>query len=237
MFHSFSRSNVLCNWYRDAVTLVTRMLGDLNLNVVLEDDAFSVSGEVDIELLEDLRNQLNIITTEMEKIDQDFLSRFAETNVSDKTQEDTRLPCLLIVSQNKLRTFVHSAKFHHSTGFFDENHILFRFAELRLEDQNGFYGLLLLCNVSKNRVSVAVEKPVVSPENIDRFVNFLCGGASKEKATLIQFDRLNRIGITPIGIFGTRDEILDQLQRLGVSRKLCVIFVSLLHFFRGMYQV
>ena len=65
------------------------------------------------------------------------------------------------------------------------------------------------------------------PENIERFINFLSPNASQKNAFRINFKDLGDVNVKSTGLFGTKEQLCDMLQKLDLADKnLYVVFVS-----------
>ena len=56
---------------------------------------------------------------------------------------------------------------------------------------------------------------VLNPDNLERFINFLQPGTSKELCKDIYFDKLKILNISSIGLFGSREEVLTMLKNFN----------------------
>ena len=84
---------------------------------------------------------------------------------------------------------------HHETGIYDDQFIIFELAQILMENQQ----------------SSLVNKTVLNPDNLERFINFLKPGSSKKLCKDIYFEKLKLLNVAPIGLFGSREEVLTML--------------------------
>ena len=79
------------------------------------------------------------------------------------------------------------------------------------------YGTVLLVHSGST-----VDKVIVAQGSLQRFIDDLSPGAY-ESITKVDFKILDRLSIKPLGIYGSKFEIVRLLQSIGaVDEKLCV---------------
>ena len=67
---------------------------------------------------------------------------------------------------------------------------------------------------------------IIAQDSLQRFINAISPGAYAS-ITKVDFKILDRLSIKPLGIYGSKDEIVHLLRSIGaVDEKLCVVFVS-----------
>ena len=89
----------------------------------------------------------------------------------------------------------------HNSGVFDENYVTFALHQ----------------TINEHRDQDVTCKTVLKTQNIQRFVNFLCPNTCSNNAANIDFETLKKYDIETIGLFGTKQEILDGIERLGFA--------------------
>ena len=95
---------------------------------------------------------------------------------------------------------------HHETGIYDNQFIIFELAQILMENQQ----------------SSLVNKTVLNPDNLERFINFLKPGSSKKLCKNIYFEKLKSLKVASIGLFGSREEVLNMLTNFdAISVTLC----------------
>lgn len=60
-----------------------------------------------------------------------------------------------------------------------------------------------------------MDKIVISQESLGRFVNDVCPGAY-ESMTHIDFTILDRVSMKPLGVYGSKSEIVRYTEDLGL---------------------
>ncbi len=83
----------------------------------------------------------------------------------------------------------------HQSGIVDNKFITFSLPEIVLENQQ----------------SSLVNKNILDPGDFERFVNFLVPNSSKYLCKEIYFDKLKKLDVQSIGLFGSRREVLTML--------------------------
>jgi len=83
----------------------------------------------------------------------------------------------------------------HASGIYDDRFITFQLPKMVMEAQQ----------------SSLVNKTILDPGHLERFLNFLAPGSSKNHCNDIYFDKLKRLKVRTIGVFGSRQEVLDTL--------------------------
>eukprot|EP01083_Nonionella_stella_P146989 463037_1 len=73
--------------------------------------------------------------------------------------------------------------------------------------------------VSENQDQSMVKKIVLNPDHLERFINFLVPNASKYLCKEIYFEKLKGLKLSPIGLFGSKHEILNMLQQYEAISK------------------
>ncbi|KAI9434837.1 hypothetical protein H4582DRAFT_1855657 [Lactarius indigo] len=76
----------------------------------------------------------------------------------------------------------------------------------------GMYRLLDLINESGS--NGFVEKVIIAQESLERFVNAMCPGAFAS-ITKVDFKALDRLTIKPLGVYGSKGEIVRMLRSIG----------------------
>ena len=61
---------------------------------------------------------------------------------------------------------------------------------------------------------LAVEKVVIAQDSLKEFLNMICPGAYVS-LTKVDFKRLDGITVQPVGVYGSKDEIVSFLTSLG----------------------
>ena len=87
----------------------------------------------------------------------------------------------------------------HKTGIYDDQYIIFELPQILMENQQ----------------SSLVNKTVLNPDNLERFINFLKPGSSKKLCKDIYFEKLKALNIASIGLFGSRQEVLTMLKNFN----------------------
>jgi hypothetical protein len=59
-----------------------------------------------------------------------------------------------------------------------------------------------------------VDKVIIARESLERFVNRMCPGAYAS-ITKVDFKTLDRLMIKPLGVYGSKAEIVRLLQSIG----------------------
>ncbi len=98
----------------------------------------------------------------------------------------------------------------HESGIYDSQFAIWTLQEIALEDQN----------------NSIINKCVLPPSNIERFINFLVPRCSRDSARIIHFDKLSKLSVIPLGILGNRKEVLNILSRLGFMSDNLFSFLS-----------
>ncbi|ETO13524.1 hypothetical protein RFI_23847, partial [Reticulomyxa filosa] len=95
--------------------------------------------------------------------------------------------------------------YKHASGFYDDQFIVFTLQQLIFEVQD----------------SVVTSKPVLNSNHLETFVNFIGGKStiSTESASKINMNDLRYLKIHPVGLFGTKEEVIWQLQTLNCISK------------------
>ena len=87
-----------------------------------------------------------------------------------------------------------------------------------------FWCLFFVCVGSKNHLG---SRSLLPPENIERFINFLSPNASEKNASRINFKDLCDVNVKSIGLFGTKKQLCDMLEKLDLAdENLYEMFVS-----------
>ncbi|ETO06455.1 hypothetical protein RFI_30937, partial [Reticulomyxa filosa] len=89
---------------------------------------------------------------------------------------------------------------HHKNGIYDKHHIIFTLQEIKLEDQD----------------LALVNKCILQPEYMSRFINYFVFNSCRDDAKIIDFHRLENIQIIPISFFGSEIEVVELLMRFGI---------------------
>ena len=92
----------------------------------------------------------------------------------------------------------------HKTGIYDDQFIIFELPQIAMENQ---------------QLSL-VNKTVLNPHNLERFINFLVPGTSKKLCKDVYFEKLKSLNIASIGLFGSRQEVLNMLDKFNSISKL-----------------
>ena len=87
----------------------------------------------------------------------------------------------------------------HKTGIYDDQYIIFELPQVLMENQQ----------------RSLVNKTVLNPENLERFINFLKPKSSKTFCRDIYFDKLKSLKVASIGLFGSRLEVLAMLKHFN----------------------
>ena len=85
---------------------------------------------------------------------------------------------------------------YHETGIYDDQFIIFELPQILMENQQ----------------SSLVNKTVLNPNNLERFINFLKPGSSRKLCKDIYFEKLQSLNVASIGLFGSRKEVLSMLK-------------------------
>ncbi|ETO19042.1 hypothetical protein RFI_18197, partial [Reticulomyxa filosa] len=95
--------------------------------------------------------------------------------------------------------------YKHASGFYDDQFIVFTLQQLIFEVQD----------------SVVTSKPVLNSNHLEAFVNFIGGKStvSTESASKINMNDLRYLKTHPVGLFGTKEEVIWQLQTLNCISK------------------
>ncbi|ETO19812.1 hypothetical protein RFI_17419 [Reticulomyxa filosa] len=88
----------------------------------------------------------------------------------------------------------------HPSGIYDRHNIIFTLQELKSEDRD----------------VPSVNKCILHPEYIGRLINYFVPNACRDNAKVIDFHCLERVQVTPIGLFGDKVETVELLMKLGV---------------------
>eukprot|EP01084_Bolivina_argentea_P136696 240736_1 len=91
----------------------------------------------------------------------------------------------------------------HETGIYDTQFIIFELAQILMENQQ----------------TSLVNKTVLYPQNLERFINFLSPESSKNLCKDIYFDKLEPLEVSSIGLFGSREEVLNMLIKYNTISK------------------
>jgi hypothetical protein len=62
--------------------------------------------------------------------------------------------------------------------------------------------------------SIIVDKVVIAQDSLQRFINALSPGAYAS-ITRVDFKTLDRLMIKPLGVYGSKDQIVRLLQAIG----------------------
>jgi len=83
---------------------------------------------------------------------------------------------------------------------------------------NGYGKSRFWCSVSIGQFSlissITVDKVVVAQESLQRFINAISPGAYAS-ITRVDFKTLDRLLIRPLGVYGSKDEIVHLLRSIG----------------------
>ncbi|ETO07268.1 hypothetical protein RFI_30124, partial [Reticulomyxa filosa] len=95
--------------------------------------------------------------------------------------------------------------YNHASGFYDDQFIVFTLQQFISEVQD----------------STLAFKPVLNSDYLEKFVNFIGGKStiSTENASKINMDDLKHLKIHPVGLFGTKEEVIWQLQTFNCISK------------------
>ncbi|ETN97371.1 hypothetical protein RFI_40157 [Reticulomyxa filosa] len=95
--------------------------------------------------------------------------------------------------------------YNHASGFYDDQFIVFTLQQFISEIQD----------------STLASKPVLNSDHLEKFVNFIGGKStiSTESASKINMDDLKHLKIHPVGLFGTKEEVIWQLQTFNCISK------------------
>ncbi len=117
-----------------------------------------------------------------------------------------------IYSQLKIEIPENDEIARHESGMHCNEFIIFELNEILLENQQ----------------SSLVDKCVLDPVRLQRFMNFLVPGASKYECKEIYFEKLKKLNIFSIGLYGTRQEILHLLLHKfkAISARLYDVLVN-----------
>ena len=87
--------------------------------------------------------------------------------------------------------------------------------------------LLCLClSLSFFVLICVVSKSLLPPENVERFINFLCPNASRNAASTINFkDDLSNLNVKSIGLFGNKKQICQILVKFGFADKVLYVLI------------
>eukprot|EP01083_Nonionella_stella_P272463 923928_1 len=76
----------------------------------------------------------------------------------------------------------------HDTGIYDDTFIIFELPQILMENQQ----------------SSLVNKTILNPNHLERFINFIVPGSSKKLCHDIYFEKLKTQSVYPVGLFGSR---------------------------------
>ncbi|ETO08261.1 hypothetical protein RFI_29128, partial [Reticulomyxa filosa] len=95
--------------------------------------------------------------------------------------------------------------YRHASGFYDDQFIVFTLQQFITEVQD----------------NVLASKPVLDSNHLEKFVNFIGGKStiSTESASKINIDELRHLKVHPVGLFGTKEEVIWQLETLNCISK------------------
>ena len=65
-----------------------------------------------------------------------------------------------------------------------------------------------------NQSFTIVDKVIIARESLERFVNTMCPGAFAS-ITKVDFKALDRLVIKPLGVYGSKSEIVRLLRSIG----------------------
>ena len=65
-----------------------------------------------------------------------------------------------------------------------------------------------------NQSFTIVDKVIIARESLERFVNTMCPGAYAS-ITKVDFKALDRLMIKPLGVYGSKGEIVRLLRSIG----------------------
>ncbi|ETO02624.1 hypothetical protein RFI_34794 [Reticulomyxa filosa] len=95
--------------------------------------------------------------------------------------------------------------YKHASGFYDGQFIVFTLQQLISEVQD----------------RILASKPVLNSDHLEKLINFIGGKStiSTESASKINMDDLKHLKAYPVGLFGTKEEVIWQLQTLNCISK------------------
>ncbi|ETN98939.1 hypothetical protein RFI_38546, partial [Reticulomyxa filosa] len=95
--------------------------------------------------------------------------------------------------------------YKHASGFYDDQFIVFTLQQFIFEVQD----------------NALASKPVLNSDHLEKFINFIGGKStiSTESASKISMGDLKHLKIHPFGLFGTKEEVIWQLQTFNCISK------------------
>ena len=78
---------------------------------------------------------------------------------------------------------------------------------------------------ANSHISLSVDKIIISQDSLRAFINTLCPGAYAS-LTKVDFKTLDNLTVKPIGIYGSRCEIVRFLSAIGAADESLWVFLT-----------
>lgn len=92
---------------------------------------------------------------------------------------------------------------------------MYRILDLISEQGSGGLGeWLILLAVASFDVEKPVDKIIIAQDSLERFINKVAPGAYSS-LTKVDFNALDKVGVKPFGVYGSKAQIVDLLYSVG----------------------